>query len=537
MNKKLLQKMLIPFSLSFIFFLALNVTSIKADNNILYGVPISSIHPTQAAVGKAQIAYNIQDYIGSTSSPQLTVDYFNDFNEDNGYTKNSVPSDGTAYNTKDILGSYPDITVTAPKVPVIIGPNNIMYATDGHHGMTTYEFLKTQYGLGSDKINVRVIANYSNLSQSDFYQKLIDTKQAFPYAFNVKTGTYQEFSLDKLPTQMSSSDFVNDPFRSLAYFWRKSAIDKDTVTADFAEFYLGEFMVATGDFKSLTFQNAADYQQAFKIGNEILEKLIAGDSHYVQLFKTTITDKYGITAAQLGIMQNFDSSKITKQQAKLTSALGFLFGTPSLEQSNTNLFNLDTTLFKSEVSKFNSLNSSLYTADSYAAVKNLITQGQAIIDNSGSQNDLDSLTSQIQTKLKNLVLKTIPLDTTKFDTQFNAFQKLIAKDYTTNSYTQLQNLITQAKTIIAQNKSQSDLDSITTKITIAFSQLETVPKFSEPTSSSLKESSSQPTSSGDTKNSTLPQTGEENSNDFYYIVVFMFISALLVGIPMVKKPS
>lgn len=103
------------------------VANVSADNKTEYNVPISTIHPTQAAVGKAQIASKISTYVENGA---LTKDYYNDFNDDNGYTNglyslNGVSqTDKTTYKTNSIQSVIPDAKLTndsTAKVPVIKG--------------------------------------------------------------------------------------------------------------------------------------------------------------------------------------------------------------------------------------------------------------------------------------------------------------------------------------------------------------------------------------------------------------------------------
>lgn len=441
--------------------------NVSADNKTEYNVPISTIHPTQAAVGKAQIASKISTYVENGA---LTKDYYNDFNDDNGYTNglyslNGVSqTDKTTCKTNSIQSVIPDAQLTsdsAAKVPVIKGPVGVLYATDGHHGSTTYEFIKQQYNLGFDTINVEVIADYSSLSMADFYKKLIANNQVLPMAFNVKTGEYQSFSLNRLPTHMYANEFVNDPFRSLAYFWRKSAIDKDNVTANFAEFYLGMFLTSTGEFKGLSFESQDDYLTAFNKGNAILQKLINGDTTYTALFNKVLTIPYGVTPSMLGIQSTFDDTKIAAQRQKLTDALTFLTNTPALATSNTTLFDLNTEQLTKQVATFKSLSASDYTKDSYQKVNNLITKANELISNNGAQTDLDNLTSQIEQALRNLVkVKTTEiLDTTQFEQQVSRFNKLTATQYDPTDYQFIKNAIAEIQDLITNHGTQNELNT------------------------------------------------------------------------------
>ncbi|MCC8439577.1 ParB/Srx family N-terminal domain-containing protein [Leuconostoc pseudomesenteroides] len=446
---------------------AFGVVNVSADSKTEYNVPISTIHPTQAAVGKAQIASKISTYVENGA---LTKDYYNDFNDDNGYTNGLYSLDGvsqtdkTLYKTNSIQSAMPDAQLTsdsAAKVPVIKGPGGVLYATDGHHGSTTYEFIKQQYNLGFDTINVEVIDDYSSLSMTDFYKTLIAKNQVLPLAFNVKTGEYQSFSLDRLPTHMYANEFVNDPFRSLAYFWRKSAIDKDNVTANFAEFYLGIFLTSTCEFKGLSFESQNDYLTAFDKGNAILQKLINGDTTYTALFNKVLTIPYGVTPSMLGIQSTFDDTKIAAQRQKLTDALTFLTNTPALATSNTTLFDLNTEQLTKQVATFKALTAADYTNDSYQKVSELIASANELVSNNGSQTDLDSLTSQIEQALGSLVKvpTTETLDTTQFEKQVSRFNNLTATKYDATNYQNIKDTIAEIQGLIKNNGTQNELNT------------------------------------------------------------------------------
>jgi hypothetical protein len=98
----------------------------EAKAETRYDVPISDIHPTQASVGKAQIAAKILGYLDETQA-SLTEDYFKDFNDDNGYSKGNYLVNGQAlkdkslYSSASIRQSIPSAEViegNLPKVPV-----------------------------------------------------------------------------------------------------------------------------------------------------------------------------------------------------------------------------------------------------------------------------------------------------------------------------------------------------------------------------------------------------------------------------------
>ncbi|WP_413485368.1 ParB-like protein [Brochothrix thermosphacta] len=317
---------------------------------VVYDVPISSLHPTQAGIGKIQISYKLTEYLANDAA--LTASFFEDFNEDNGYIKGNYLTAETqtpkqdknllkTVNMREELGALVNPALGSLSVQVV-GPHKEYYAIDGHHGSNTNQLIKEMTGLGYDKINVAVIADYSDLDEKTFWQTMLAQKYMYPKAYNVATHQYETISGLKLPKQMNNQLFVNDPFRGLNYFWRSTAINKDTISVPFAEFYWGEFMSRTHEFDDLNFQTPDDYQTAFERGNAIFEKLIAGDAKYTHLFSEVVTQQYGITANQIGLQDSYSAAKLAKQQDKLDTAKAYMFSHPNLTTSNQAVFDGNT---------------------------------------------------------------------------------------------------------------------------------------------------------------------------------------------------
>ncbi|MBS7578011.1 MULTISPECIES: ParB-like protein [unclassified Enterococcus] len=509
-----------------------------------YDIPISDIQPTQASVGKAQIAAKILGYLDETQT-SLTEDYFKDFNDDNGYSKGNYLVNGqalkdkTLYSSASIRQSIPNAEVLGgnlPKVPVILGPNGKLYATDGHHGSTTYLYIFNQYGLGSDQINVEVIADYSSLTTEAFYQTLINNNQFFSKAFNVNSGKYEAFDLSKIATSMIPSQFANDPFRSLAYFWRKSAIDKDLVSVNFAEFYLGEFLTETGEFQKLSFETADDYIAAFNKGNEILEKLINGDTVYTNLFDQVITQKYHISSAELGVQSAFDASKTAAQKEKLVNSLSLLFNLPSLLASNTELFPvtevIDTANLTAAIADFQRLNSTIYNEQSYQSVANLIVQAQSLLnDSTATQASIDELTTKIQEAMAALSLAQVPLNTAQFSILAAQFEQLIQENYDSASYQEIVELISKIKSWIQQQGTQEGLDQMTEQLSNKINNLKIItPKSTIENAQSIEKSNDNvkiPSENTSDSPPKLPITGSTAQNSIFTSLGILLITGVL----------
>jgi hypothetical protein len=97
-------------------------------------------------------------------------------------------------------------------VPVIAGPNNKLYIVDHHH--LCHALLKLQL----DKVFIKVIKDWSEYTESDFWNKMKEKEKIWQYD---ETGKYLELPefIEKLPKHII--DLKNDPYRSLAGLVRK----------------------------------------------------------------------------------------------------------------------------------------------------------------------------------------------------------------------------------------------------------------------------------------------------------------------------
>ncbi len=105
--------------------------------------------------------------------------------------------------------------------PVVIGPGGQLYLTDGHHTFTALE--NSIYGGSNPNVFVNVIANYSNLTTSQFFQTmqsqnlLLPLNDGMPQTVNTATGA-------PLPTSLTG--LTSDPYRGLEYSILKNKSSK-----------------------------------------------------------------------------------------------------------------------------------------------------------------------------------------------------------------------------------------------------------------------------------------------------------------------
>jgi fibronectin-binding autotransporter adhesin len=103
-------------------------------------------------------------------------------------------------------GLIPDIE------PVVIGPGGVLYLTDGHHTFTA--LLDSAYGSSNPNVYVNVVANYSNLTTSQFWAQmqasnlLLPLNDGVPQIVNTANGS-------PIPTSLTA--LTQDPYRGLEY--------------------------------------------------------------------------------------------------------------------------------------------------------------------------------------------------------------------------------------------------------------------------------------------------------------------------------
>ena len=94
--------------------------------------------------------------------------------------------------------------------PVVIGPDGKLYLLNGHHTFTS--LLESNYGASNPTVYVNVVANYSNLTESQFWTQMqagnlvLPLNDGVPQTLNVNTGS---------PIPTSLTGLTNDPYRGL----------------------------------------------------------------------------------------------------------------------------------------------------------------------------------------------------------------------------------------------------------------------------------------------------------------------------------
>jgi hypothetical protein len=104
--------------------------------------------------------------------------------------------------------------------PVVIGPGGQLYLLDGHHTFTALQ--ESIYGASNPTVYVNIVANYSNLTESEFFQtlqqnNLLPLNEGVAETVNDATGA---------PIPTSLTGLTNDPYRGLEYSILKNKSSK-----------------------------------------------------------------------------------------------------------------------------------------------------------------------------------------------------------------------------------------------------------------------------------------------------------------------
>ena len=121
--------------------------------------------------------------------------------------------------------------------PVVIGPGGIPYITDEQHRANASEEAELRHHLlframfehGQPTMRMKVIENWSNLSQSEFEKRMKDSH----YVYLLDRGVLRPFK--DLPEHVS--EMKNDPYRSVAGFVQDTAYRR-------TQTYFVQFVVA-----------------------------------------------------------------------------------------------------------------------------------------------------------------------------------------------------------------------------------------------------------------------------------------------------
>jgi fibronectin-binding autotransporter adhesin len=159
--------------------------AIVAGPGALFAVSLDAILPTQMNEGLTEVGKKAAGFDLLTTQAELTANLLTDIE------------------------------------PVVIGPDGKLYLLDGHHTFTA--LADSVWGASDPTVYVDVVANYSNLSESQFFATmqannlLLPLNDGVPETVNDATGA---------PIPTSLLDLTSDPYRGLEYSILKNKSSK-----------------------------------------------------------------------------------------------------------------------------------------------------------------------------------------------------------------------------------------------------------------------------------------------------------------------
>ncbi|WP_252031823.1 ParB-like protein [Vibrio sp. SCSIO 43135] len=278
------------------------------DSTITVGdvlkVPLADLKPTQPSIGYDQVFYKLGRY-------QFDVEkQFDEICEAQGqkgvkhFSEHSVPSLAASFSCEEPVASRAKDLKT-----VVIGPDDALYLTDGHHTFNTFYHMNG--GGAGFNVQVRVDGDYRQLeSMDEFWQAMEKDGNTWLYDHNNVAIRYND-----LPSHLGMYNFNNDVYRSLMYFSRDIAWNKPKQPVPFLEFYWSKELRQLTDAQQYDLNSMQGYKQALE---DVGKHLLSIDSDNVGGSK--------LSAEQMGIYPSFKQKgldKVSRENGKLDYMLRY----------------------------------------------------------------------------------------------------------------------------------------------------------------------------------------------------------------------
>lgn len=202
----------------------------------LLDVRIGDVHPTQPSLGYDEVFYKLGRYDAEISKDKINKK-FDDWCEANGQKEAAAaPAGATLTNPASFTCAVPvggeTSDTIAPMKTVVIGPGGVLYLTDGHHTLTSF-----QEDSGPDvHVRLRVLGNLSGLSEQEFWTAMQANKWTW-----LRDVDGNAITPAQLPANVGLANFQDDRYRSVMYFGRDIGYAADGAVP-FQEFYWGSWL-------------------------------------------------------------------------------------------------------------------------------------------------------------------------------------------------------------------------------------------------------------------------------------------------------
>lgn len=260
-------------------------------NATLISVKASAIHPTQPAIGKAEVAYDLAHY---RQKPRAL---FDDFCKGEGAGKAADFSDTstlaipTSFRCSKPAGTHPEEVKSA-----VIAPDGQVYLTDGHHSVSA---LRASTPDADITLSLRITDDLRHLpSMAAFWEYL----QQHHLVWLV--GPMGNITPQELPAQVGIDTLQDDPYRSVLYFLRGIAYERPASSPPFLEFYLGAWL--KGQI-AITPADTATSQAYFALLQKAAQLIVLAPSN-----THTLPDTASPTLQQLGQLTEVNQKKLNK---------------------------------------------------------------------------------------------------------------------------------------------------------------------------------------------------------------------------------
>ncbi|WP_292414722.1 MULTISPECIES: ParB-like protein [unclassified Methylophaga] len=262
----------------------------QAKKGDVIPVQLHQLKPTQSSVGYDQVFYKLGRYEGDTEKK------FDEICEANGqkaikdYSSKSNVAVASSFECTDPVG-----TATKDMKTVVIGPDNGLYLTDGHHTFNVFWHMPD--GGANFEVHVVVADDYRDLtSMDDFWSKMQAENNLWLY-----DDKFEPIDRSALPESLGLENFHNNLYRSLVYFSREIVWDKPKPAINFVEFYWGKEIYNKVDLSQYDLNSMKGYKKAVK---DVSDAILAVKSDNV--------GGIGMSASRMGQYEGFDKKEFEK---------------------------------------------------------------------------------------------------------------------------------------------------------------------------------------------------------------------------------